>query len=402
MRDILKKSKVKLIILLLVFSFGFTAPFYYSSGAGAIAYITKEFGLDLIARTIARRLLTNLGNGVIQSINNLGVEGGQRSPSFVQNWKSFLSSAQTIGENQFRAQLNYAIQRGVICDDFKGPLALAFQARDIPFVDIGDPQKNAELKQNTLVPYQSKIRCTIPDRTRAEFKRDFERGGGWDTWNRMLEPQNNLAGATLLSIEELQKQRASQEESQGKEAVAGQGFQGVKGACQQAVPAQARETVCYRNCQVNIPLSVEVSQRDSHCLNQCRGQTALGANAQCSFLGKTVTPAKILGDGASKFLDSNAEFLVSSDELSEILVSMIGQVLGKLANLAANELADFATRELTNLITTDSPTDAGDVIEQQAPNFLPDAQQDRETIEEIRENSENFENPEDNPNFQGQ
>ena len=402
MRDILKKSKVKLIILLLVFSFGFTAPFYYSSGAGAIAYITKEFGLDLIARTIARRLLTNLGNGVIQSINNLGVEGGQRSPSFVQNWKSFLSSAQTIGENQFRAQLNYAIQRGVICDDFKGPLALAFQARDIPFVDIGDPQKNAELKQNTLVPYQSKIRCTIPNRTRTEFKKDFEKGGGWDTWNRMLEPQNNLAGATLLSIEELQKQRASQEESQGKEAVAGQGFQGVKGACQQAVPAQARETVCYRNCQVNIPLSVEVSQRDSHCLNQCRGQTALGANAQCSFLGKTVTPAKILGDGASKFLDSNAEFLVSSDELSEILVSMIGQVLGKLANLAANELADFATRELTNLITTDSPTDAGDVIEQQAPNFLPDAQQDRETIEEIRENSENFENPEDNPNFQGQ
>src|SRR3989344_5118803 len=341
-------AKTKIIILIFVFALGFTAPFYYTSGAGAIAYIAKEFGLDLIARTIARKLLTDLSNGVIASVNNLGVEGGKKAPSFVQNWKSYLATAQTIGENQFRAQLNYSIQKGILCDNFKSPLATAFQAKNVPFVDIGDPEKNAELKQNTLTPFQTKMKCTIPDKTRTEFKKDFEKGGGWDTWSRMLEPQNNLSGATLLSIEELQKQRASQQEAQGKEAVAGQGFQGVKDACQ-----------------------------------------GTGANAQCSFLGKTVTPAKILGEGAANFLDSNAQFLTSSDELSEILVSMIGAVVNKMAN--------FTTKGLI--------TNASDVINQSAPDFSNDAQQDRNTFQEIEENTEefevnvNFENPEDDPNF---
>lgn len=375
---VLKNNQVKAVILILIFSFGFTAPFYFSSGAGAVAYITKEFGLDLIARTIARKLLTDLGNGVIESINNLGVEGGQKSPSFVQNWKKYLADAQVVGENQFRAQLNYSIQKGILCDDLKSPLASAFQTRNVPFVDIGQANKNAELKQNTLVPFQSKIKCTVPDKTRAEFKKNFAKGGGWETWSRLLEPQNNLAGATLLSIEELQKQRASQEESQSKEAVAGQGFKGVKGACQQASSTQ--NSLCYKNCLTNQLKTGSQSKNASGtieqiCSAQCQGQTALGANAQCAFMGLTVTPAKVLGEGAADFLDSNSKFLVSSDELSEVLVSMIGAVVNKVAN--------FATKGLT--------TKPSDNLTQEAPNFLPNAQQDQLNFQKIKENTDAIE-----------
>lgn len=327
--------KKRLTILIFIFSFGFTAPFYITSGAGAIAYITKEFGLDLIARTIARKLLTDLSNGVVNSINSLGVEDGQiKRPSFVQNWKKYLADAQTLGENQFRAQLNYTIQKGILCNDLKGPLALAFQASKVPYVNIGDPEKNAELKQNSLTPFQIKMRCTIPDKTRAEFKKDFAKGGGWDTWARMLEPQNNLTGATILAMEELESQRLSQEQSQKNEATAGQGFQGVKSACQ-----------------------------------------GTGANAQCTFLGKTVTPAKVLGEGAANFLDSNAKFLVSSDELSEVLISMISAVTSKITNFTGKSL---------DLKPSDN-------ITQPAPDFLPDAQQDRSTIQEIEQNTEELE-----------
>ena len=335
MRDIFKNSKAKLVILIFVFSFGFTAPFYISSGAGAIAYITKEFGLDLIARGIARKLLTDLGNQVIQQANTLGDGGKFDTASFVTNWKRFLANSQVIGENQFRAQLNYSIQRGVLCNDLKGPLALAFQAGNVPFVNIGDPDKNAELKQNTLTTFQTKMRCTIPDQTREEFKKDFTKGGGWETWSRMLEPQNNLSGATLLSIEELQKQRASQENARQTEIVAGQGFKGVKDGCQ--------------------------------------GE---GAATQCAFLGQTVTPANILGEVAAKSLTSNFDWLTNVDELSEIIVSMVSTIVKK---------------------TTSFSKDKGLIIDEQdnvpaqiAPDFSNDAQQDRQNFEEIKENTEEF------------
>src|SRR3989344_6332528 len=377
MRDIFKNSKTKFVILLLVFSFGFTAPFYISSGAGAIAYITKEFGLDLIARAISRKLLTSLSTGIIDSINQLGVEGGRPSAAFVQNWKRFLASAQVIGENQFRAQLNYTIQRGILCDDLIGALFLAFQAGNVPFIDIGNPNKSAELKQNTLTPFQTKMRCTIPDTTRAEFKKDFEKGGGWDTWSRLLEPQNNLSGATLLSIEELQKQRASQEQAHQNETTAGQGFQGVKGACTQAAPAQVQDTVCFKNCYDTAfenDKNMTRAKAVPLCTNQCKGATALGANAQCSFLGDTVTPGKILGEAGANFIDANSKWFVSSDELSEVLLSIVGAAVNKLAN--------FTTKGLV--------TNATDIIDQIAPDFSNDAQQDRQNLEQIKQNTDEF------------
>lgn len=370
MRDILQNSKAKLIILVLVFVFGFTAPFYISSGAGAIAYISKEFGLDLIARIISRKLLSDLSNGMIEKINNLGSERpGETKPAFVQNWKTYLGEAQTVGENQFRAQLTYTIQKEILCSDLKGPLAKAFQVgnNNAPYIDIGTQSKYAQLKQNTLVPYQTKVRCTVPDKTRAEFKKDFAKGGGWDTWNRMLEPQNNLAGALSLSLEEMEIQRSSQEEAQKNEAVAGQGFQGVKGACQQATSAQAGDTVCFKKCfEEGIKIrKLTVEAVTASCTNQCKGETALGANAKCSFMGNTVTPAKIMGEGAANFIDANSRWLGTSDELSEVLFSMVGAITKKLV--------DFGTKKLQ--------TEKTDEIDQKAPDYLDEAEEDRETFQ---------------------
>ena len=307
----------KIVILALIFSLGFSVPLYATRSAAMILWVVKEFGLDLVARAIARKLLTALQDGIINSINNIGLEKGQKVPGFVQNWKKFLSDAQSIGENQFRAQLSYTIRTGILCNDLKGPLALAFQAGNVPFVDIGQPDLNAELKQATLTPYQSKIKCTIPDKVREDFKKNFEKGGGWETWSRLVEPQNNLAGSLALSLEELAKQRASQENARQGEAVAGQGFSGVQ--------------------------------------DDCRGT---GKNSECSFLGKIVTPGKLLGKGAEQWLDSNAQWFVSADELSEVLVNIL--------NAAINKLGSFATRghisNITNVVqdaTDTSGTSAG-------------------------------------------
>ncbi len=309
--------KKKLVILLLIFSLGFGVPIYTARGAALILWVVKEFGLDLVARAIARKLLTSLEKGIIESINNIGLEGGQKAPGFVQNWKKFLADAQKIGVNQFRTQLNYTIQKGILCDDLKGPLALAFQVSNVPFVDIGASDKNAELQQGSLTPYQTKIKCTIPNNVRAQFKKDFAKGGGWETWSRLVEPQNNIAGALAISLEELAKQSASQENARQSEVVAGKGYAGAQ--------------------------------------SSCRG---FGANAQCTFLGKTVTPGDMLSTAGSQWIHNNAEWLVSADELSEVLVNIINAALNKLGNYVTGGYVDNITDLIQNTADTNG-TPAG-------------------------------------------
>ncbi len=291
-----------------------------------ILWVVKEFGLDLIARAIARKLLTSLESGIINSINNIGLEGGQKAPGFVQNWKKFLADAQKIGVNQFRTQLNYAIKGGLLCGDLSGPMALAFQVSNVPYVDIGQPDLNAELQQGSLTPFQTKIKCTIPDKVRAEFKKDFAKGGGWETWSRLVEPQNNIAGALAISLEELNKQSSSQENARQSEVVAGKGYAGAQ--------------------------------------DKCRG---FGANAQCTFLGKTVTPADMLSKAGAQWLDNNAQWLVSADELSEVLVNILDAALNKLGN--------FVTGGYINNIT-DLIQDAADTRGTPAGGLTGGARQD--------------------------
>ncbi|MDO8495551.1 MAG: hypothetical protein Q7S32_03470 [bacterium] len=339
--------KRKLVILILIFALGFSAPFYASDGAGAIVYLNKEFALDTIARAISSRLMKKLGDGVVNSINNLGLEDGKQKPSFVQNWKEFLADAQTVGENQFRSQLKYAADKSILCGDLKSPLALAFQSTNVPFIDIGAKGKYDELKQGTLLPYQTKIKCTIPDKVREDFKKSFEKGGGWETWSRMVQPQNNIAGALSLSLEELVKQRSSQASARQSEVVAGSGFAGVQGAC-----------------------------RD--------GAKGGGQLSECTFLGQTLTPAEILSKGAAGWLDDNKKWLVSSDELSEVLISIFGAAINKLENFAANKAIDLIGTAL----------DSGDKqnADAEKATYTNDVNQDRADFKEIKSNTEDTSN----------
>ena len=56
----------------------------------------------------------------------------------------------------------------------------------------------------------------------------FEAGGGWDTFERMLQPQNNIFGAISLSLEELDKQKEVEKEADINEALSGSGYLGQK------------------------------------------------------------------------------------------------------------------------------------------------------------------------------
>ena len=260
-----------------------------ANGAAAIAYITKEFGLDVVARLLARTFLNQLSNNVIKTINTLGDGSGTKGPTFIQDWKKFLGEAESMGLNQFRAQVGYLVQNNITCDSLKQPLGKIFNSEAVGSVNIGGFLD--KLRHGALADYQTALKCTVPKAVSDEFEKDFKLGGGWDTWARMLEPQNNLIGALALSLEELAIQQDKQATARKTEAVSGQGFTGIKNGC-----------------------------------------TGTGKNGECIFFGETVTPAKILGEGAAGWLDNNSKWLVGSDELSEVLMNIAGAALNRLSS----------------------------------------------------------------------
>ena len=94
----------KLIVAVIAISTLLLFPFAVARAAGSIMYILKEFGLDVAARVITRMLETKLSDGMVKKMLKLGRGGG---PAFIQDWRTFLSTAQYRGED---------ITRGVIAD----------------------------------------------------------------------------------------------------------------------------------------------------------------------------------------------------------------------------------------------------------------------------------------------
>src|SRR3989344_922056 len=258
-----------------------------ANGAAAIAYITKEFGLDVVARLLARTFLNQLSNNVIKTVNTLG-DGGSAGPTFIQDWKKLLGEAEGMGLNQFRAQVGYLVQNNITCDSLKQPLGKIFNSEAVGSVNIGGFLD--KLRHGALVDYQTALKCTVPKAVSDEFGKDFKLGGGWDTWARMLEPQNNLTGALALSLEELAAQRGKQTDARQTEAVSGQGFTGIKNGCAKA--SSTTNSLCYSQCYGSTTVSCGILPDGTNkqnclkdaattCTNQCKGETSVGANGQC-------------------------------------------------------------------------------------------------------------------------
>lgn len=261
------------------------------SWAQAKAYITKEFILDTAARKIARSLLNNLVSGLIDKIQTGGRDGG---PAFVQNWRNFQTDAQYRGENVFRSILASTTVCNYLEKDIKG----LFNAN----------QKISATGQNLRVdnfdPFTLRANCTLPSGfSMTNYQQDFSGNGGWDTFNQLLEPQNNYYGLLFQSLDEANRQRTLEESGDMNEALAGSGF---------------------------------TSLRDT-----CAGK---GVGAKCTFLGKTLTPGQILGETAAKTIQADMEWLISADELSEVIIGVLTASINRLGNLALSKTStDYAS-----------------------------------------------------------
>lgn len=283
-------KKILIILLLLVAVYTPTSVMATDLGgswAQATAFITKEFGLDLVARSIARGLLNKLISGLVDKIQTGGRSGG---PAFVQNWRNFQTDSQYRGENVFRSILSSTS----LCDHL---------GKDIKNL-FGANQKIPSIGQNLRVgnfdPFTLRASCTLPSGFNMQnYQKDFAGNGGWQAWSRLLEPQNNYYGLLFQSLEEANKQRSVEETADTNEALAGSGYTAIRDSC-----------------------------------------AGTGAGAKCTFLGITKTPGDLLGKTAAATIDKELEWLVSSDELSEVLISVLSAAINRLGNLAFSKATD--------------------------------------------------------------
>ena len=344
----------------LSFSFLSIRPALALDGAAGWAYntiwSTKEFGLDTAARFLARGLLSNTINTMIRKIQTSGRQG--RSASFVQNWRRFLVQSQHRGEDVFRRILGNT----TFCNYLQGDLRTIFRADTV----LLDNDQTEEVRAWNLDPFKRRGKCTMPPGWTVEnFQRDFSGNGGWEALARLAQPQNNFYGAFLMSLEELAVQRALDTEADSIEAQSGGGFTGIRqGPTTGGAPNSCGEPPVLGYCSgsgipcnpknigpggVYLDCATVYGPPDPNgplsSYTQCVGAQRVPSQARCTFLGNVITPAKLLGDATSQTIDKNIGWLITSDEISEVIVAVISAVTQRLNNFMSDIGKDAPARQ---------------------------------------------------------
>lgn len=259
-----------------------------------IAQQLKEFGLDVVARVISQKVLNSTSRQTVDKIKKTGRDG---TGAIVKDWREFVTKSDQRGENIFRAQIAYVAKKNIVCPGSRSALDQVFRGTNSTKEEtlglIG--RLGGSLRANNLSSFQSRVKCTIPDKVYKDYQKDFQKGGGWETWSRMVEPYNNPYGLLAMSLDELNTQRRVERKADEGETRSS-GF---------------------------------LSKR-----SPCVGQ---GKDTQCTFFGKTVTPKQILEGAGVKTVDSGWQWLTASDELSEVLTAVVNAAFQKLDNFIADK-----------------------------------------------------------------
>lgn len=299
-------KKIIAIIILLSFAIGFAFPVPQAYAAG-IPYWVKEYIIKPLVRTLANALENKIVNTMVAQIS--GKKQGQ--PNFITNWRNQILDSESRGNDIFRSVLADT----QLCPYFKTNLQTAFGADKYAGTIAGATMKNSsgqvvyrnETNAPGLPSFQTLAGCTLPANFNAStFKTDFAKGGGWDTWNKLIQPQNNFFGTYALSLDQQVAQKATDTQSSQNQAIAGQGYLGQNLGKSGASPGA------------------------------CVGP--LTNTNRCLFLGKQVTPASLLKDVNASSLGAKISRAGFGQELTDVIQGLIGAVTSGLLQGVANEL----------------------------------------------------------------
>ncbi len=272
-------------------------------------FTEKEFVEDIIARCLAREILAVMG----KNITNIARLGGRNGgPAWVRNWRNFQMDAQYRGEDIFRGVLNSTNLCGYFGDDLKG----LFGATET--VDL----TSILTRVSDLDSFQVKAGCTLPDNFDFNaYKNDFSGNGGWEAWSNLLEPQNNFYGSLFVSLDEADKQRAVEESTDLNEA-GPTGFTSIRG--QGAT----------KNCLISSPSN----------------------SGRCLIYKDILTPGNIISGAVLGGIESELQWIASTDELNEIVASGINIVLSRLLNLSEPNEGTYVIPPKPSISPSPSPS----------------------------------------------
>lgn len=228
---------------------------------------TKEFALDKIGWFIAKLMVHEISQSIVQWIRT-GGQGG--APLFVTNWQDFLLSAADQASGKFLEELKLT----QLCQPF------ALRIRTL--LAVGRR------------PFYERARCTVSDvlGNVQNFYNDFSQGG-WSRWFEITQnPRNNFYGSYYMALEEKLIRESIAVEASLNEAKVGEGFLSLKKCVPQFVFDAETET------------EHEVGQR---CEN--------------------TTPGAIVNDQLKKVFGSEIDQLNIADELNEIMLAAVQQLI---------------------------------------------------------------------------
>lgn len=292
---------------------------YFSNQGRALGipvFDSENFFKEYFIRPLVRKIANSLENKLVNSVNKQisGIDG--KLPSFVTNWRNYTLDSQARGNDIFRSILADAD----FCSYFGKDLKILFGADKytgrIDGAKVRDALGRVVYENKLSIPglpsFKDISKCTLPSSFSATaLKQDFAKGGGWDAWNKLIEPQNNLLGAFILALDEQSRQISLESQSAENEAVSGGGFLSQK-------LGVGNSGVGPSGCTIK------------------RDEAGDVESTRCTFMGKIVTPAQILGQTAADEIDTKLKRVGAATELTDVILSLADAVLNGITDRLAN------------------------------------------------------------------
>ena len=228
---------------------------------------TKEYILDAIAWGVGRILIHALGQSVVSWIRTGGTRGG---PLFVEDF----------GEH-FRRELDNAT--GIFLEEFFRNIEVNPSFLCSPFrIQLGNLLNTSLLRQRQT--FFRRTSCTLTQIVKnvQDFEVNFQ-AGGWGAFNTLLEPNNNIIGMYLQTLDEADRRQVDSFLKASYEITTGRGLLAQK--------------IC--------------------------DKTPEGREVNC----KIKTPGTVVADSLKDVISDQQTRLVIADEINEIVVASIEQLL---------------------------------------------------------------------------
>lgn len=298
------------------------------ANAAAIMGDPWQFMKEFVIKPLVRKIANSLENKIVNSVNKQISNIDGKSPSFITNWRNHMLDSQARGNDVFRAVLADTQVCGFMSNNVKSAFGADKFVGAIAGAKETDASGKVVYENKTNIPglpsFQSLGKCTLPSSFDVKaFNKDFSKGS-WQAWNKLLEPQNNLFGFYALALNEQQRQMETEKQATMDSAVAGQGFLSQKLGTIKGMEGTATAGVGPSGCTTTPGVMPE-------------GQMGPAAPVtRCTFMGKDVTPAQVLGKTAAGAIDAKLKRPGAASELTDIVLGLFAAVVNGTTSRLAN------------------------------------------------------------------